>query len=464
MKIKKLLIILTLITSFIMADSNDTIRANNKSYVNNTYKNKIITCKGNPDILILPGLEANRKTKQLNIIGEATGLKEGETAEYFLIGENSGHDYESLAISFALPSDIRKALIFLGMKPGRAVNYKEMQFWPKGERVIMNFRKAFYSSLRDNHGTRAEKLIKNSKNNITIPELGFVFTGSIEVTSTTNKNLKALAADVFDPMSIAANYNEADSILDLPRLAKQNDVYETQVVSSEYKFKPGELLNISIEQEYKNGKKRILDLNLKINCTTATTNTKSQLLFTLINNGVNILSNAPLPKLLKEIKTIINEGQDPFVTIDFADNLPLKNANKICSILEVLDSEKGIRIEPPVKNQLYYKSFTPEEYLRERKNRLPIKWEIHIKLINNKVKYSLTNIDPHWKDNESAPTIRVTEHEIINSDELIKLLKTKEVGIPAILVFAEPDITYKQLMKIIEPVRSIYEIVHIFIL
>ena len=471
------LVLLILIAKFATADTNETSRTSNKTYVNNTYKSQRTLNKDNPDILILPGLKANRITKELHVIAEATGLKEGETAEYFLIAENSGHDYEALAISFALPSDIRKALIFIGMSPGRPVNYKKMQFWPKGERVKISFCKALTPNSRADPIKKltpnsradpikkdpAEKLVKNTTTGKSIPESGFVFTGSIEVTSTTNSELKALAADMLDPMSIAANYNEPDSILDLPRLVKQSDVYDNQVISSSYSFKLGELLDIIIEPEYKDGKTRIRDLNLKINWLPETTNSNGNLVFNLSNKEKVLLSKASLTELLEEFKKVLNSGHDPFLTINFADNLPLQAANKICSILGVLDSEKGIRIEPPIKDQLYYKSFIPETYLRDRKNRVPIKWEIHIKLDDGKVEYSLINIDPQWKDNEITPALNLTNYSIQDSETIIKLLQSKEVGIPVILVFAEPEITYKQLMHIVKPVIPIYAIVHVFV-
>ncbi len=457
---KKILPMLIFVATFSNASTNDSpevIRTKNKAHVAATYKSQIIDNKGKPDILILPGLEANRKTKEIHVWGEATGLKAGEVAEYFLTAENSGHDYETVVISFALPSDVRKALMFIGMEPGRPVDYNKMQFWPKGERVIMSFKKALTPTAPQK---RAENFVKNTKTGKLIPEMGFVFTGSLEVTSRTNAELKALAADVFDPMSIAANYNESDSILDLPRLAKQNDVYESQVISDIYKFKQGELIDIIIEPEFKDGKTRVSNLNLKTDWITSTNN-QNKLAFNLLKEKKPVLTKASFPDILAEIKKIIDTKQDPFVTVEFADNLPLHATKKICSILGAIDSENGIRIEAPVKGQLYYKSFTPEKYLYERKNRIPLKWEMHIKLVDNKVKCRLTNINSDDVDNEHPP--KITDYEINNNEELIKILNSKEVGIPVMLVFSDPNITYKQLMNLIQPIIHIYNVVHIFI-
>ena len=441
-------------------DKSETTRMQNRTHIDTIYKARLKASKGNPDILILPGLEANRITKEIHITAEATGIKADATAEYFLIGEQSGHDYEALAISFALPSSIRKALIFLGMTPGRPVNHTIMQFWPKGERITMRFRKTNSPSSKY---TPIESLIKNSKTGKVIPTSGFVFTGSRSLTSRTNSTMLSLAADELDPRSIAANYNEIDSLFDLPRIVDQGEVYNSQVVNSAYSFKPGELLDIIVEPEYKDGKTRVRDFTMKVNWSPATSNGLGNMFLDLSDTKETILTNATLPELLEQFKEIINAGHDPFVSITFADDIPVQRVNKLCAILDVLDSENGIRIEAPTKGQLYYKSFVPREDLRKRQNRTPLKWEMHVNMVDQKVEYSLINIDAIWKAKATKATLIITEHKISNKDELLKILKSQETGIPVMIIFTEPEVPYKALIDIVEPIMHIYNAMHIFI-
>ena len=105
----------------------------------------------------------------------------------------------------------------------------------------------------------------------------------------------------------------------------------------------------------------------------------------------------------------------------------------------------------------------PELYLRDREKRAPLKWEIHIKKVEANTEYSLINIDAIWKENATSPTLKITDYLINDSAALIKLLKTKEVGIPVLLVFAQADVTYKELMDIIKPAMPIYSVVHVFV-
>ena len=56
-------------------------------------------------------------------------------AEFFIIGEQSGHGYEAVAVSFASAADIVDGLVFIGMERGRPVDFEKLCLWPKGERV-----------------------------------------------------------------------------------------------------------------------------------------------------------------------------------------------------------------------------------------------------------------------------------------------------------------------------------------
>jgi len=68
-------------------------------------------------------------------MAEATGLTEGTTLDFLLIGPSSGRGYEELAWSHARPSDVHKALEFIGMRPGQPFSPAKLRFWSKGERV-----------------------------------------------------------------------------------------------------------------------------------------------------------------------------------------------------------------------------------------------------------------------------------------------------------------------------------------
>ena len=83
--------------------------------------------EGNSDVLVLPGLVADRKERKVDILVEATGLAGGAVAEFLLVDQSSSHGYEALLWSFAKPSDVHAALLFIGLRPGAPYNPRALR-------------------------------------------------------------------------------------------------------------------------------------------------------------------------------------------------------------------------------------------------------------------------------------------------------------------------------------------------
>ena len=88
-----------------------------------------------------------------------------------IIDQDSSHGYEAMLWSFAAPSAVHRALVFIGMKPGAPRDPNALRFTPKGERVNV-------SILIDGKPTPIEHLILDTQTGKTLPEEGWVFTGS----------------------------------------------------------------------------------------------------------------------------------------------------------------------------------------------------------------------------------------------------------------------------------------------
>ena len=227
--------------------------------VKSNYENNLAKFKGMPDVLVLPGLIANRKEQRVQIMAEATGLTEGTTLDFLLIGPGSGRGYEALAWSHARPSDVHKALEFIGMRPGQPFNPAKLRFWSKGERVRLTV-----GPMEADELIPFESMVTDKNTQEPLPADGFVFTGSYMVTMPGERSQRVYAADFLQPQSIASIFNDPIAVLDVPRHARLSEVYGTQVVSPEYDFERNELLSIVIEPEYKDGRRRVRELNLDI--------------------------------------------------------------------------------------------------------------------------------------------------------------------------------------------------------
>ena len=180
-----------------------TPREMNKAAVQKEFETNTVAYGTNTDMLVRLGLLANRKEKWVRIMAEATALLPTSQSEFFLITENSGHDYEAIAISFAKPSDVHFALEFIGMKAGRPVNMEKYCFWPKGERVIATVTWNAGKEMR----ARAESLVTNRKMGGPLPQDGFVFVGSVMRDPLDGSaGPKVYAADAFGPNCIASYF------------------------------------------------------------------------------------------------------------------------------------------------------------------------------------------------------------------------------------------------------------------
>ena len=59
------------------------------------------------------------------------------------------------------------------------------------------------------------------------------------------------AADTLSPISVASIYNEPTAVLDVPRRARQRDVYGNYCLGKEWNFSQHELLTLLLEPLHK---------------------------------------------------------------------------------------------------------------------------------------------------------------------------------------------------------------------
>ncbi|MCX7591456.1 MAG: YdjY domain-containing protein [Kiritimatiellae bacterium] len=440
-------------------DDRTAMREANKAVVRREYDENLKKYNGNPDVLVLPGLVADRRTKQVHIVGEATGIGKDDPIEFFLIAEDSGRDYEALAFSFAKPSDIHKALEFVGLTPGRPVDYGKLHFWPKGERVFVTFK------LRQKGAKeiRAESLVIDLRTGKPLPTKGLVFVGSILVETPDKPGTKVYAADAHEPKAIAANYNELTTVLDVPYQAPQSEVYRHQMANPEFLFPRGGLLDILMVPEYREGKKRVLDLHLYVESGTKKLPVSlGDLVFRLEGENRNPGERLTLNQLLETFVAFTEAGRDPFVVLSFADDLPVGVLRELCAILKTIDNESGIRIEAPPPGQLYYKAFSPNEEFRDREKRLTQPWELKLST-GDRVSGILVQIDAIWPATDPQPTLKIREIPVPNAQSLRKELDARGPGLPVILVYAPPGLTHGQLMSFVGPVLSTHNTIHVFV-
>lgn len=380
-----------------------------------------------PAYLLRPALIAQKKAAgdgEITLRGYATGLSGTVPVEFFLIGPNSSKNYEALAVSFAKPSDVHAALEFIGLPPGRPVDYARLQFFPKGERVRMTFTwdETSPDGVVSQRTVRAEDLIVLRQTGQPLPPTALTFVGGRWLKPEPGSPLEPLArqatdprgiyyADLGDPGSIASNYNDATTVLDLPLQARQSDVYQSRIANPDYLLRPGTPVTITLTPDSP-GKPRVLDLTLTARSPArpadsggggeaagrtqeggaerrgeggtakgtgdggglrlVATTADHRVLFDVVGAG----------SLAPEISRLLAE-REPFVTVNLDPELPLAAVRDLYARLEALQDRGVLRIEPPASSptappDLFYEALVPEEKYRDARNRPFPSFELHL--------------------------------------------------------------------------------------
>jgi len=400
---------------------------------------------------ILPRIRIDLEEPSVTFKAEATGLEPNEIVEFYLIGERSGNAYEAIAVALAEPADIAHAIEQIGIPRGLHADPRTLRFWPQGERVHLY--------LNEHH---AANLMIDKRTGSTAKREGFVFTASRYVQ---RDGSDKLAAQVEPPFSIASNYNEPSTILDVPYHAPQSEVYTHQVQNPEIRFKPGKLLTIRIVPERTDGTLRVQTMELTISNTPETTPALpiADIRFTLQQQHEDKqeihLEAAPLQAFVSFIRNMVSEEKDPFITLHVDPAVSLLQAHSTARILHTMEEQEGLRILPPPDDTLFYRAFLPNESLRERAERIAHPWELYLA---HDASPTLTYIEEEWEQGELRPTIQTKDITINEPEMLSAKMRELRPDINAIFIYAPQDMRVGKIMEIVQHFRTTHPFIHIF--
>jgi hypothetical protein len=434
-------------------------RTNNIAAMRELFNEELVLFAGNTNVLVLPGVRADREARRVVVQAEATGIAESDIAEFFIIAPHSGNDYEALLISLATAGDIDRGLQFIGLAPGRCVDYARYQFWPKGERVRVRVQKAGDSaSLRP-----IESLVLDEATGDALPHDGLVYVQAPGDWVAASDSPERHPIDADSRGAIAANYNEPYTLLDVPRIAPQSDVYSRHTVNSNDGFSTGERIEIIMKPELPAGAWRIQDMDLAITASCAT-QSLANLQFTLTNRTAGTsLPTAGMNDLLHHFSMLCQNKKDPFVTLHIDDAVQIDALKAFCLILASIETNHGIRMEPPAGGHLYYKAYMPDNALRDRGQRIMQPAELTFRRTGDgTIAVSLLEITEHWHDEVVKPTLTFKTHPIASPAALRDQLADDADNLPILLVFVPPTLTHGELMQWMAPVLGTHPTVHVF--
>jgi len=421
--------------------------------------------KGTEKIRVWNGVVADAQKREVRLLAEAVGHKEGVTAEFLLVGPASDRAYESVAVTVATPGDIARAMEHIGVPRGGGGHSRPFRFWPCGERVQATVR--LLSTPPSEKGAPLQSLIKDSGTPPLLGEGGVVFTGG-------RWQGGGCLADTQQPCSVISLYNEGGSLFDVPFQAAQGATFGRVTLAKTLPY--GEVLEITLAPlPAKDGGGWVKQLDVLVAKEGGEVKLKveSSMLKVERSRGSEGTSNIQRPtsniqqkegglaETLAWMKSEDEAGRDLFVTLNMSDDLTLGGAAEVARVFWMLDG-KGIKLDGRGEGGVYPKAFLPQERWREREGRLPQPFEIHIAADGKK---KLTFIEEDWTVEGLDPKLTPRDYPFSAWDELPELIKKvggEDSKVEMLFIFAPSGAPLKTFMPAVRALSGRLSLVYIF--
>ncbi len=407
------------------------------------------------EVWIGHGVKANRRAHTVTVMAEGTGLGPGTEIEFLLIAERSGHDYEAIAVSHALPSDVHYALTFIGVPPGAPYQPRQLRFFPKGERVHVHVE--WTDEEGREHRWPAESLIRDLRTDAALPATGFTFVGSMRVQ---DGEEEIYVADRFDPQSIISVYSEPTTVLDRPEVVAQTAVYGSLEAYPERTPVYGQIVYLTLTPEFTDGRRRVRDVSLQVR---AGDDDPPVALTVADLDGEPLHTGRTLADVLATFNRINEDGQTPFVQLDFDESVPLNELRDVSRLLRTFEQRGQLQIEPPLAGQLFYRAFLPVEAHRERSRRPSQALELHLHKNDEGYAAEVIQVDDQRVRREDPFNPIITRYPVESPTALADQLEAINHRLPVLLVFVPETFTYGELLQWLGPVRDSHPTVHLFL-
>ncbi len=397
-----------------------------------------------------PGVVADTRKREVRLLAEAVGHRQGVTAEFLLVGPLSDRAYEAAAVTVAMPSDIVRAVESLGLARGGGVGSRPFRFWPCGERVTATVRRLGVEGAEERP---LQALVRDADTAAPLfGEGGLVFTGGRW------DNRSVCLTDTNMPSSVISLYNEPCTLFDLPFQVGQSEVYGRLTLAEALPF--GALLEIVLRpQAPKDGVARVLPLTV----TAAMAGPEVEL--TCAGADGTLLKRAGLAETLTWLRGQAEAGREPFVTLGMSDAMPLRRAVDAARVFAMLDG-KGLKLDGKPEQGLYPRAFLPQEKWRERADRNPQPFELHVAQgADGAVKKKLVFIEEDWNVPGLDPKLTPRDYPFESWDEFPKLVEKAggaDSKVELLFVFAPADLPLSLFMPGVRAVAGRLPLVYVF--
>jgi hypothetical protein len=409
--------------------------------------------RASAQVAVWPGVVADKQKREVRLLAEAVGHAAGITTEFLLIGPLSDRAYESAAVTVSKPSDIVRAMASLGVAAGGCVGSRPFRFWPCGERVSATVRRLDVAGAAEEP---LSSLIRDSEPAVPlVGDGGLVFTGGRWLGDSA---AQGCWSDTNMPSSVISLYNEPSTTFDVPFQVGQSEVYGRLTLAQALPY--GALLEIVFRPQLsKDGQPRVMPL-------TAKASMQGQDVSVACSGADGaVLKRAGLADTLTWLRSLSEQGRELFVTLDMDDAMPLKRAVDVARVFVMLDG-KGIKLDGKTVPGLFPRAFLPQEKWRERKDRTPQPFELHVtRDASGKILKKLVFIEEDWTVEGLDPKLTPKEYPFEKWEDFPGLVaKTggPDSKVTLLFVFAPAELPLEAFMPGVRAVAERLPLVYVF--
>jgi hypothetical protein len=395
------------------------------------------------------GVAADRQKREVRLLAEAVGHRSGITAEFLLVGPLSDRAYEAAAVTVAMPGDIVRAVERLGVARGGCIGSRPFRFWPCGERFTATVRRL---DVPDAPVRPLQALVDDNE-----PDAPMIGAGGIVFTGARWSGRECLA-DTNMPSSVLSLYNAGDTVFDVPFQFGQSDVYGRLTLAEALPYgAPLEVVLCPLMPA--DGAPRVFPLTLEASVA------DGQVALSCTGADGAVARQGAMADVLTWLRGQAAAGREPFVTVTMDDAMPLKRAVDVARVFDMLDG-KGIKLDGKTEDGLYLKAFLPLEKWRERDDRHPQPFELHVtRGPDGALAKKLVFIEEDWTVEGLDPKLTPREYPFDAWAEFPQLVERTGGGdskVHLLFVFAPADLPLSTFMPGVRAVAGRLQLVYVF--
>jgi hypothetical protein len=422
--------------SFLVACGGDE----NSSWVDRQHAENLASFSDDADLLLQRGLLADRKHNYIDVLAHASGVDENTPVDIILTSRDS-ESTNYLARAEVSADELQAALEFIGLSPGHPIDAANLLYWPKGERVTVEFAWDADNDGRFETFAMAEQLIIDRNWDSELPELGFRYVGP--------------ASDVEAVTEIVMANNAGNTLFEVSYTVSKDNVADRTGVNPAYLFASNQALRIRLRPEFRGDRRRVKDYRLDVEMGDGNDAGKLPNLKVRLSDGRNAddFVVGGLEDVFVYLKDAIEEGEEPFIQIHFSDAVAAASVRDVAMFASQFLIEQQIRFEPNA-SQPYISAFLPNAAWRDPEQRGRSSQPLEIHLLDGGASGELFQFN-----NTGA----VDKHYFSSLAELDDALKN---GGPwqtdGVFLFVAPDTAFGRINNVFQMVKNQYSNFYVF--